>query len=102
MPYPPVLVGPKGLRRKQQDMWYRQTESGVFWIRFDPSTRTRFLLGIGDEPLGWYYSPEAAADDVFLQKTGWSEWDSLAAATKPKDLSEWVRMDCQAWSTKFL
>lgn len=81
-------------------MWYHQTEIGVFWIRFDPSTRTRFLLGIGDEPLGWYYSPEAAADDVFLQKTGWSEWDSLAAATKPNDLSEWVRMDCQAWSTE--
>ncbi|HQN18920.1 MAG TPA: hypothetical protein PKV86_07270 [Syntrophobacteraceae bacterium] len=77
-------------------MWTYQTEIGVLCIRFDPRTRTRFLLGIDDEPLGWYYSPEAAADDVFLQKTGWSEWDSLSSPVKPKDLTDWVRMDCQA------
>ena len=57
-------------------MWHCKTDIGVFWIRFDPRTRSRFLLGIGEEPLGWYYSPEAAADVVFLQETGWSEWDS--------------------------
>ncbi len=77
-------------------MWTCETEIGTFWIRFDPRTRTRFLLGIGQEPLGWYYSPEAAADDVFLQKTGWLPWDSLAATVKPTNLSLWTRMDCQA------
>jgi hypothetical protein len=76
-------------------MWQYRTEIGVFWIRFDPRTRTRFVLGIEEEPLGWYYSPEAAADDVFLQKTGCSEWDLLAATSKPTDLSQWVRLDCQ-------
>ncbi len=82
--------------KKTRRMWTYQTEIGVLWIRFDPRTRTRFLLGIDDEPLGWYYSPEAAADDVFLQKTGWSEWDSLSSPVKPKDLTDWVRMDCRA------
>jgi hypothetical protein len=77
-------------------MWCCETECGTFWIRFDPRTRTRFLLGIGHEPLGWYYSPEAAADDVFLQNTGWPQWDALAAITKPENLSVWTRMDCQA------
>jgi len=76
-------------------MWYCETEIGVFWIRFDPRTRSRFLLGIGEEPLGWYYSPEAAADVVFLQKTGWSEWDSLQEISKPADLGSWTRIDCQ-------
>lgn len=80
-------------------MWHCQTTVGVFWIRFDPRTRTRFLLGIGDEPLGWYYSPEAAADDVFLQQTGWSEWDALHDVARPADLSAWTRIDCQAWPT---
>ena len=77
-------------------MWHCETEVGVFCIRYDPRTRTRFLLAIGDEPLGWYHSPEAAADDVFLQKTGWQEWDSLVPPTKPKNLADWTRMDCQA------
>jgi len=77
-------------------MWCCETGIGTFWIRFDPRTRTRFLLGIDQEPLGWYYSPEAAADDVFLQNPGWPQWDSLSATIRPKSLSEWTRMDCQA------
>ncbi len=76
-------------------MWTCRTELGVFWIRFDPRTRTRFLLGIGEEPLGWYFSPEAAADVVFLQDTGWTEWDSRRGVTRPKDLADWIRVDCQ-------
>ncbi len=77
-------------------MWVCETEVGIFYIRFDPRTRTRFLLEIGDEPLGWYFSPEAAADVVFLQETGWPQWDSRADITRPRDLAAWVRMDCQA------
>jgi hypothetical protein len=79
-------------------MWHCETAIGVFWIRFDARTRSRFLLGIGEEPLGWYYSPEAAADVVFLQETGWSEWDSRHDLVKPLDLGDWTRIDCQAWT----
>jgi len=75
-------------------VWICRTELGVFWIRFDPRTRTRFLLGVGDEPLGWYYSPEAAADVVFLQDTGWVEWDHHPSVTRPNSLEEWLRVDC--------
>ncbi len=77
-------------------MWICQTEVGLFWIRFDPRTRTRFLLGIGEGPLGWYFSPEAAADVVFLQDTGWAEWDSRPGVTRPRELADWIRVDCQA------
>jgi len=75
-------------------VWICRTELGVFWIRFDPRTRTRFLLGVGDEPLGWYFSPEAAADVVFLQDTGWVEWDRHPSVTRPNSLEEWLRVDC--------
>jgi hypothetical protein len=77
-------------------MWFCDTEIGRFWIRFDPRTRHRFLLGIDDEPLGWYYSPEAAADDVVLQKTGWPSWDHLSGAGKSAEFSCWKRVDCQS------
>lgn len=77
-------------------MWTCRTELGVFCIRFDPRTRTRFLLSVGEEPLGWYFSPEAAAAVVFLQDTGWLEWDSHPTIIRPKDLADWVRVDCQA------
>lgn len=75
-------------------MWVCSTEAGDFWIRFDPLSRKGFLLGIDEEALGSYYSPEAAADDVYLQKSGCGEWDSETPAWKPSDLSEWIRMDC--------
>lgn len=77
-------------------MWRHETEVGVFRIRFDPLSGGRFILGIGAEDLGAYYSPEAAADDVFLQKTGWPAWDDLSSPSRPEDLSHWSRVDCTA------
>jgi hypothetical protein len=78
-------------------VWIFETEkAGIFWIRFDPRGRGRFLLGIDGETLSSYYSPEAAADDVFLQTTGWSLWDSLESPRKPDSLDDWIRRDCTA------
>jgi len=77
-------------------MWLYETDVGVFWIRFSPRGRGRFLLGIGDEELGAYLSPEAAVDDVYLQKSGWPEWDLHPQSRKPEDLSQWTRRDCRA------
>lgn len=82
-------------------MWIFDTEkAGVFWIRFDPRGGGRFLLGVDDEELNLYYSPEAAADDVFMQATGWPAWDSLEPPKKPESLDDWVRRDCCAWTQK--
>jgi hypothetical protein len=77
-------------------MWLRETEAGTFWIRFVPRGRGMFLLGIDDHELGSYFSPEAAVDDVYMQKTGWPSWDSARSVYKPADISEWKRIDCIA------
>lgn len=70
-------------------MWYHyRSDVGTFWI--GPDGSGRFRLGIDDERLGSYHSPKAAADDVYSQSTGCSEWDSLLATSEPSDLSEWT------------
>lgn len=81
-------------------MWFCETEKGVFWIRFVPRGRGIFVLGIEGLELGSYPSPEAAADDVYLQETGFSAWDSATQAHKPADISEWKRLDCAEWDMK--
>ena len=81
-------------------MWHYRTSSGVFWIRFSPQGRGTFLLGMDDEELGAYFSPEAAADDVFMQKTGWEPWDCSEQPDRPVSISEWQREDCSAWDAR--
>ena len=78
-------------------MWFSETEKGTFWIRFVPEGRGAFVLGIDDLDLGTYFSPEAAADDVYLQKTGFAPWDQADGVPKPDSLSEWKRFDCADW-----
>lgn len=81
-------------------MWYSQTRAGIFWIRFVPQGRGVFVLGTGHRELGTYLSPEAAADDVYLRRTGLPEWDAAQHADAPADLSEWIRLDCAEWDAK--
>jgi hypothetical protein len=61
---------------------------GVLWIKPQPGT-DRVALGIDEEPLGSYHTPQAAADDVYTQHTGSHAWDSLTNVRLPRDLSEW-------------
>ncbi len=72
-------------------VWYYKTRVGTFHIRPDAYNRHRWSLWIDDENLGSYDSPDAAADDVYTQHTGWNEWDSLPSVTQPTDLTEWRR-----------
>jgi len=81
-------------------MWFHKTEAGTFWIRFVPRGRGMFVLGIDDQELGSYFSPEAAADDVYLQKTGYDLWDSVQDVCKPVDIAEWKRLDCIDWDSR--
>ena len=82
-------------------MWICETEKGVFWIRYVPRQgRGVFALGIEGQELGWYPSPEAAADDVYIQETGFPAWDSAAEALKPADISDWKRLDCADWDCR--
>jgi len=72
-------------------MWYYKTEVGTFLIYRNPNDPARFLLKIENEILGSYLTPEMAADDVYMQATGWYEWDTLPNVSGPTDLSEWHR-----------
>lgn len=69
--------------------WAYKTNVGTFWIKLDRDNR--FTLGVGDEALGSYISPEQAADDVFLCVTGHWPWDKQFTVLNPTDLSEWTR-----------
>jgi len=64
--------------------------AGLFSIR---PQQGRWGLWIGDELLGSYHRPEAAADDVYTQHTGWDAWDDKEPdGSEPTDLSEWQRV----------
>jgi hypothetical protein len=73
-------------------MWYHyKSLVGTFWICPEPNNPSRYLLGIDDTALGSYHSSEAAADDVYTQSTGWSDWDMLDPVVEPTDLSKWEK-----------
>ena len=74
-----------------RETFFYRSPVGVFWIRPQPNSGGRFWLGIDDERLGSYHSPRAAADDVYCQATGWSEWDLLRRPNAPTDITEWER-----------
>ena len=71
-------------------MFYYNSPVGTFWIK--PRSDGRHILGIGDEALGSYHSPAAAADDVARHVTGHYPWDSLDGTTEgPTDIHAWGR-----------
>jgi hypothetical protein len=71
----------------------RKTEVGSFWIK--PDKKNGWSLEIGHngdwELLGSYSTAVAAADDVFTQHTGYSEWDDPGRSDSPTDLGEWEK-----------
>lgn len=74
------------------DAYHFNTRFGTFWIRPQPGSPGRWLLGLDEESLGSYASPELAADDVYMQATGHLEWDiSESPVDAPADLGEWER-----------
>lgn len=70
-------------------MWSYKSKAGTFSIR--PLPDGRWGLQIGNEYLGSYISPEQAADDVYMQQTGYYPWDSLPPVSEPCELAEWEK-----------
>lgn len=69
-------------------MYVYESPVGAFTIQ---EVQGRFVLQLGGEVLGRYASPNAAANDVYLQSTGSFEWDGAALpADAPTGISEWV------------
>jgi hypothetical protein len=79
------------MRGKEGESYYFRSAVGIFWIRPRPGNAGRFILGIGEDALGSYASPRAAADDVYTGATGFYAWDSRNDPRAPRDLSEWER-----------
>lgn len=69
-----------------------KTKIGTFIIRPEHNHPGRWRLWIDDYLLGEYPSPEAAADDVYKQSTGFKKWDSLSLVSEPTDLSKWKKI----------
>lgn len=68
-----------------------QYKSPVGLFRILPH-KDRWALWLEDDVSGYYQSPVAAADDVYTQTTGFSEWDRLKLDDIPTDLSEWEKL----------
>lgn len=69
--------------------YFFPTDVGTFWIRPDPAFPGRVCLGVDEEAIGSYPSPEAAADDFRGRHTGWPAWDSRPDLRAPMDLTGW-------------
>lgn len=69
--------------------WTYKTNVGTFWIK--PNRNNMFTLGIDDEALGSFSTPENAASDVYSCATGYWPWDKRLITIHPEDLSEWHR-----------
>lgn len=68
-------------------MWIYKSPVGEFKVIKDHSA---FNLYLGDNCLGSYESAIGAADDVYLQHTGYTPWDSLEGVQDaPTDIYEW-------------
>jgi hypothetical protein len=69
-------------------MWYYYSPVGTFTIA--PESTGGFGLWIDNDKLATYLAPEAAAEAVCIQKTGFSPWDELVEANPPALLSDWM------------
>lgn len=69
--------------------WTYETKIGTFTIKTSPMGG--YDLWIDSLNLGHYVSPGSAADDVFVQATGWHEWDGNHDIDPPVDLGAWAR-----------
>ena len=72
--------------------WYFKSKVGTFIIK--KHGNGFYGLWINDDLLGEYSSPVGAADDVYVQVTGYNEWDSLkdGDSSAPTDIYEWKRV----------
>jgi len=70
-------------------MWFFKSIIGIFWIT--QNTSGDYELWLDNRRLGYYSSPEIAADSVFRQTTGCAAWDTVTPIRKPGDLEDWGR-----------
>jgi hypothetical protein len=69
--------------------------SPVGWWTIYPKDERWMLAMEGLGNIGSYRKAFQAADDVYMQATGWHPWDSISPKPDdtPPDLSEWQRTE---------
>jgi hypothetical protein len=67
--------------------WQYSSKHGVFTIY--PTPNGRYTLSLDNEALGFYHSPGAAADDVYMGATGAYEWDADDEIERPEGIFKW-------------
>ena len=76
----------------QRDVYYYQYRTRAGIVSLIPEPGGRYKVMFGDDNLGSYHSPEAAADDVSGGHTFTpSDGTDLGAMDIPSDLGEWDR-----------
>lgn len=71
-------------------MWYYESPIGL--MKICKNQAGRYSLQISETVYGFYESPFAAADDVYVFVTGCYEWDSLEGTVEPPTgIYEWNR-----------
>ena len=81
-------------------MWHLKTKLGTFWIiptKLDSTPVTSCQLGIDDDPLGEYDSPEQAVSEVHARNTGYLKWDTQTKIRIPEALSAWRHGQPAEW-----
>jgi len=68
-------------------MWFYQSPIGPMCIY--KNQNNKYSLQINEVVYGFYNSAAMAADDVFAQYTGCSDWDDFDFTDIPTDIKEW-------------
>ncbi|CAG5016276.1 hypothetical protein DYBT9275_05518 [Dyadobacter sp. CECT 9275] len=69
-------------------IYYFKSKYGLFSIRPQPGA-DRVQLFLNEEILGSYVNAASAAEDVYIQETGYFEWDYQTDVGRPITLADW-------------
>lgn len=78
-------------------MWHLQTKFGTFWIVDSDGLPETYVLGMDNDTLGVYPTPDKAVQDVQRQETGCLRWDTVPLGRNPPDLNLWREGSPEHW-----
>lgn len=79
-------------------MWYIHTKQGTFWIIEPDMGQSTYTLGIGEDFIAEYPSPEQAVESVQHQETGYEAWDCAEKVKIPGTLASWKQGKPKDWA----
>jgi len=80
-------------------MRYLKTKLGTFWIAPALEYKGKYFLGVDDEALWLFDSPENASKAVAEQTTGFLNWDAQLRVKAPQGLQDWEEGEPKHWAS---